>query len=108
MPCRLLFGLAFERTDRPPVLGCGVARNRIGHSTLFRFARRGNNYRVVVKEVVVFTIGIDPHKGSHLAAVLDEHEMLLEELRVRADRHQRDRLLKFAAPYVPRVWAIEG
>ena len=32
----------------------------------------------------------------------------VEELRVRADRHQRERLLKFAAPYVPRVWAIEG
>ncbi len=57
---------------------------------------------------MVFTIGIDPHKGSHLAAVLDEHETLLEELRVRADRHQRERLLKFTAPYVPRVWAIEG
>ena len=26
----------------------------------------------------MFTIGIDPHKGSHVAAVLDEHEMLLE------------------------------
>ena len=30
---------------------------------------------------MVFTIGIDPHKGSHLAAVLDEHERFLEELR---------------------------
>jgi transposase len=57
---------------------------------------------------VVFTIGIDPHKGSHLAAVLDEHEQLLDELRVRSDRHQRARLLKFAAPYVPRIWAVEG
>ena len=56
----------------------------------------------------MFTIGIDPHKGSHLAAVLDEHARLLDELRVRADRNQRDRLLKFAAPYVPRVWAVEG
>ena len=56
----------------------------------------------------MFTIGIDPHKGSHLAAVLDEHEVLLEEQRVRADRHQREQLLKFAAPYTPRVWAIEG
>jgi transposase len=56
----------------------------------------------------VFTIGIDPHKGSHLAAVLDDNEELLEELRVRADRHQRERLLKFAAPYTPRVWAVEG
>jgi transposase len=58
--------------------------------------------------LVVFTIGIDPHKGSHLAAVLNEHEEFLEELRVRADRHQRERLLKFAAPYTPRVWAVEG
>ena len=49
------------------------------------------------REVVVFTIGIDPHKGSHLAAVLDEHARLLEELRVRADRHQRERLMRFAA-----------
>lgn len=57
---------------------------------------------------MVFTIGIDPHKGSHVAAVLDERESLLEEVRVRADRHQRERLLKFAGPYVPRVWAIEG
>jgi transposase len=57
---------------------------------------------------MVFTIGIDPHKGLHLAAVLDEREQLLDELRVRADRHQQDRLLKFAAAYVPRIWAIEG
>jgi transposase len=57
---------------------------------------------------MVFTIGIDPHKGSHLAAVLNENEEMLESLRVRADGHQRERLLKFAAPYVPRVWAVEG
>jgi transposase len=56
----------------------------------------------------MFMIGIDPHKGSHVAAVLDEHEELLEEVRVRADLHQRERLLKFAAPYTPRIWAIEG
>ena len=56
----------------------------------------------------MFTIGIDPHKGSHLAAVLDQHEQFLDELRVRVDRTQRDRLLKFAAPYAPRVWVIEG
>jgi len=43
---------------------------------------------------VVFTIGIDPHKGSHVAVVLNEHETLLEELRVRADRH------------LGRLWAV--
>jgi transposase len=64
--------------------------------------------RFAVRRLVMFTIGIDPHKGSHLAAVLDEREQFCGELRVRADRHQRDRLLKFAAAYVPRVWAVEG
>jgi transposase len=57
---------------------------------------------------MVFTIGIDPHKGSHVAAVLDERVRLLDELRVRADRNQRDRLVKFAGPYLPHVWAVEG
>jgi transposase len=57
---------------------------------------------------MVFIIGIDPHKGSHTAAVLDRGEQLLAEVRVRADRSQRDRLLAFAAPFEPRLWAIEG
>jgi transposase len=56
----------------------------------------------------MFTIGVDPHKGSHVAAVLDHREELLCEVRVRADRSQRDRLLAFAQPYAPRVWAVEG
>jgi transposase len=56
----------------------------------------------------VFIIGIDPHKGSHTAAVLDEREALIGELRVEADRRQRDRLLAFAAPFEPRTWAIEA
>jgi transposase len=56
----------------------------------------------------MFMIGIDPHKGSHVAAVLDQREVVVGELRVRADRHQRDRLLAFAAGYTPRVWAVEG
>jgi transposase len=56
----------------------------------------------------VFVIGIDPHKGSHNAAVLDQHEQLVGELRVRAGRRQRDELAAFAAPFVPRCWAIEG
>jgi hypothetical protein len=39
----------------------------------------------------MFVIGIDPHRGSHTAAVLDEGEELLGELRVVADRRQRRR-----------------
>jgi hypothetical protein len=90
--------LAFERTDRLPVLGCGVARNRIGIRLASGLPARGVPIRSCVRRLMMFTIGIDPHKGSHLAAVLDEHEQFLDELRVRADRTQRDRLLKFEAP----------
>jgi transposase len=56
----------------------------------------------------MFVIGIDPHRGSHTAAVLDDTEEVLDELRVVADRRQRDRLLEWAASFTPRTWAIEG
>ena len=56
----------------------------------------------------MFVIGIDPHKGSHSAAVLDQHEQLVGELRVRAGRRQREELVEFAARFEPRCWAIEG
>jgi transposase len=56
----------------------------------------------------VFIIGVDPHKASHTAAVLDRDEQLVGEIRVRADRSQRDHLLEFAPPFAPRTWAIEG
>jgi transposase len=56
----------------------------------------------------VFIIGIDPHKGSHTAAVLDRSDSVIGELRVSADRRQRDRLLEFAADFTPRSWAIES
>jgi transposase len=56
----------------------------------------------------VFVIGIDPHKGSHTAAVIDRDENVVAQLLLRADRRQRDRLLRFAEPFSPRVWAVEG
>ena len=56
----------------------------------------------------MFIIGIDPHKGSHTAAVIDGDEQLVGELLVCADRRQRDRLLAWAAPFEPRLWAVEG
>jgi transposase len=56
----------------------------------------------------VFIIGIDPHKASHTATVIDCDERLLAEVRVRADRDQRDRLLGWADRFAPRVWAVEG
>ena len=56
----------------------------------------------------MFIIGIDPHKGSHHATVIDRDEQVIDEVRVRADRRQRERLLLFAEPFTPRTWAIEG
>jgi transposase len=56
----------------------------------------------------MFVIGIDPHRGSHTAAVLDGTEDLVGEFGVVADRRQRQRLLEWAAPFMPRVWAVEG
>lgn len=56
----------------------------------------------------MFVIGIDPHRGSHAAAVLDGDEEVLDVLHVGADRRQRERLLAWAERFTPRLWAIEG
>lgn len=53
-------------------------------------------------------IGIDPHKGSHTAVVIDREENELARVRVKADRRQVERLLAFAAPFPDRRWAIES
>ena len=56
----------------------------------------------------MFIIGIDPHKGSHTAAAVDRHKVVIDTIRVDADRHQRARLLAWAAQFEPRSWAVEG
>ena len=53
-------------------------------------------------------IGIDPHKASHTAVVIDNTESVLDELRVRACSKQTDQLRAWAAPFPDRVWAIES
>jgi len=49
-------------------------------------------------------IGVDPHKASHHAVAVDEHELELGQLSVRASRLQTDRLLAWAAPFEQRTW----
>ena len=56
----------------------------------------------------MFIIGVDPHRGSHVAVVLDDHEQIHDQLAVTANRLQRQRLLDWASRYQPRLWAIEG
>jgi transposase len=53
-------------------------------------------------------IGIDPHKGSHTAVAIDEKEATLSQLKVRATRHQVDELVKWAAGFDSRTWAVES
>lgn len=53
-------------------------------------------------------IGIDPHKGSHTAVVIDREENELARVRVKADRRQVQQLLAFAEPFPDRRWAIES
>jgi len=56
----------------------------------------------------VFVIGVDPHKGSHTAAVLETSEEVIAECRFDADGRQLGRVLEWAEPFRPRRWAVEG
>jgi transposase len=53
-------------------------------------------------------IGVDPHKGSHTAVVLDAGEVVLGQVRVTARTDQLLRLQQWAQPWPDRVWAVEG
>lgn len=56
----------------------------------------------------MFVIGIDPHRGSHAAAVLDGDEQVQAVLQLLANGQQRQRLLSWASEFIPRLWAVEG
>jgi hypothetical protein len=53
-------------------------------------------------------IGVDPHKRSHTAVVVDGNEVELGRIEVRASRAQIDELCGWAARFGDRVWAIES
>ena len=53
-------------------------------------------------------IGIDPHKGSHTAVVIDRDEAVIEEIRVRASATQVGELQQWAVGYEERCWAVES
>ena len=53
-------------------------------------------------------IGIDPHKGSHTAVVINPDEMVVEEIRVRASAKQVVELQEWASDYGDRCWAVES
>ena len=56
----------------------------------------------------MFIIGIDPHKGSHTAAVLDRTDYCDRGAEIGTISTPRDPLFRFAADFTPRTWAIES
>jgi transposase len=53
-------------------------------------------------------IGVDPHKGSHTATMLDRHEHELRRITVRSSDRQVGELLAWADGVKPRMWAVES
>jgi transposase len=53
-------------------------------------------------------IGIDPHKGSHTATMLDRGERELRRIKVRAGSGHVVELLEWADGIGPRTWAVES
>jgi transposase len=58
--------------------------------------------------MAVVMIGVDPHKASHTAVVINAAEEPLGQLRVRASAVQAGRLLEWAQAWPERAWAVEG
>jgi transposase len=53
-------------------------------------------------------IGVDPHKRSHTATMLDRHEHELRRITVRSGDRQVAELLAWADGVKPRTWAVES
>ena len=53
-------------------------------------------------------IGIDPHKQSHTAVAIDDHEVVLDEFKLRASSVQAERLREWAARFDRCELAVES
>jgi transposase len=59
-------------------------------------------------EVTSVIIGIDPHKGSHTAAALDDRQHVLGQIRVAATPAGYRALRQWATTWPERRWAVEN
>ena len=59
---------------------------------------------------MVTTIGIDPHKATHTAVAIDDSEIVLAEITIRADKNQTNKLIDWATSVDGdgRLWAVEA
>ena len=99
--------VGFRANDRPSGLGCGVARNRNEHHPLQDCPPR-RSHRSVMRRSVMFVIGIDPHKGSHTAAVLDEHERARRRAARACGPSSTRPAVGVRGAVRTALWAIEG
>jgi hypothetical protein len=53
-------------------------------------------------------IGVDPHKASYTAAVLDQQGQLLDQQRIPATLEGYQQLRQWAGRWPQRCWAVEG
>ena len=78
--------LTSDRSDQSAGSSRGVARKRNGIDHVSGMPAVANQ-TTTVTEHAMFTIGIDPHKGSHTAAAVDRAEAVIDTIRVDADCH---------------------
>jgi transposase len=60
------------------------------------------------EQMTKVVIGVDPHKRSNTAVVIDAHEKVLAQERFDNDRDGNRALRKFARRWSDRTWAVEG
>jgi transposase len=53
-------------------------------------------------------IGVDPHKATHTAVAVDDREVELARITVRASRSQADELRAWAGQFDDPAWAVEA
>jgi transposase len=56
----------------------------------------------------MITIGIDPHKSTHMAVAIDDTHQLLSQLELTCDQRTLINLRRWAKAWPERTWAIEG
>ena len=80
--CRLGAGFRTNCLPAGVPLGCG-SKEASNTTTRIRSARLGSNRSGLWRHLMIM-IGIDPHKATHTAVAVDDHEAVLAELTVRA------------------------
>jgi transposase len=60
------------------------------------------------EQMTTVVIGVDPHKRSNTAVVIDQREKVLAQERFDNDREGNRALRKFARRWRDRTWAVEG